>query len=180
MYFLRSALLALTAAPLLAQPAALAWQRHTARSHAALAAHTSATATTPLPPAPTGVTDLAFADFFAPIGDRGLEYSPRLRALDGQMVRLVGYMVREAQHTPGLFLLAGWPTTVDAKGLCSVDTSPPSAVHVFAPTPRPLPFVPGRLVLIGRLALGPRPEADGRNSTVRLTLDPNSAAQFSP
>ena len=39
---------------------------------------------------PEGVTDLAFAEFFEAIGDRGLEYSVNFRALEGKRVRLVG------------------------------------------------------------------------------------------
>jgi hypothetical protein len=183
-------LAAFAVAPLLAQPvpgarrandaaAALAWQRYAAQSHATLAAlHETSDAA--LPPPPAGVTDLQFAEFFGPIGDRGLEYSAKLRALEGRTVRLVGFMVREQDHAPGLFLFAGWPLSVTTKGPCSYDDSPPTAVHVRLPTGRPVPYRPGRIVLVGRLELGPRPEADGRNSTVRLFLDAAAAAPFTP
>lgn len=161
-----------------------AWQLHAARTHAALASLQQGDA--PVLPAPApGVTDLSFAEFFGPIGDRGLEYSARIRALHGHEVRLVGYMVREQEHTPGLLLLAAWPVTVQTKGSCTFDDAPPTVVHAFVPVvpgtrPRLLPYRPGRLILQGRLEIGPRPEADGRNSTVRLFLDAASAAQFSP
>ncbi|MEY2881099.1 MAG: hypothetical protein RLZZ15_3479 [Verrucomicrobiota bacterium] len=189
------ALLSSTTTPARAQtprpsraPAEQAWSRHAAQSHATLTALNQPAAPAPaLPPPPAGVTDLAFAEFFGPIGDRGLEYSARLRALDGQRVRLVGYMVRTPAPTPGLFLFAGWPTTLAGKGACGTDDAPPTAVHVFlAPgveaatnsAARPAPYRPGRLVLIGRLALGPRAEADGRNSTVRLVLDADASVDF--
>ena len=94
----------------------------------------------------------------------------KIRALDGHTVRLTGYMVREQVRAPGLFLLAGWPLTVETKGLCAVDTAPPTVVHVLLSSAQPVPYRPGRLVLTGRLEIGPRPEADGRNSTVRLVL----------
>ena len=52
----------------------------------------------PRPPAPAGVTDLEFNEFFVPIvGDRGLELTDKIRALHGQRVRLLGFMVRQAQ-----------------------------------------------------------------------------------
>lgn len=188
--FLCLTLAAAAIAPLLGQPSpdprraghsasAVAWQRYAAQSHAALAAlHESTDAA--LPPPPAGVNDLQFAEFFGPIGDRGLEYSAKLRALNGRTVRLVGFMVREQDHAPGLFLFAGWPLSVTTKGPCSYDDAPPTAVHVLLPTRRPVPYRPGRIILIGRLELGPRPEADGRNSTVRLVLDASAAAAFAP
>jgi hypothetical protein len=45
-----------------------------------------------LPPAPPGATDLKFSELFKPIGPRGLEYSEKVRALDGKKVRILGYM----------------------------------------------------------------------------------------
>ena len=117
--------------------------------------------------------DLAFAEFFEPIGDRGLEYSAKLRALEGKRVRLVGYMIREPERAPGIFRLTPLPLAVGAKGSCAADHAPPSAVHVFVSgvASRLVPYRPGRLVFLGRLEIGPRVEADGRNSVVRLILD---------
>jgi hypothetical protein len=161
--------------------ATAAWQHFAAQAHAALGALLEV-GPGELPPAPPGVTDLGFGEFFGPIGDRGLEYSKKIRTLDGARVRLVGHMVREAVHAPGLFLFAGWPVSFEAKAACSVDDPPPSVVHVLVPASadRPVPFRPGRLVLLGRLELGPRLEADGRNSVVRLILDARSAGQLLP
>ncbi|HUR60150.1 MAG TPA: hypothetical protein VM029_20675 [Opitutaceae bacterium] len=176
------ALLAMCVLPVLpcfaAQPpshgsaaAAGVWQRHVARSHAVMSSLNQADpAELPLPPA--GVTDLSFAELFGPIGDRGLEYSAKIRALEGQPVRLVGYMIRDQERAPGMFRLAAWPLAIDAKSPCGMDNAPPSAVHVLLPSAaRPSPYRPGRLVLVGRVELGPRAEADGRNSTVRLVLE---------
>ncbi|MBI4626780.1 MAG: hypothetical protein HY736_26615 [Verrucomicrobia bacterium] len=160
---------------------ALAWRRLAAQSHTTLVGLNQPDRTA-LPPLPAGVEELTFSEFFGPIGDRGLEYSAKLRALDGRLVRLTGYMVREQEHSPGLFLFAGRPATVETKGLCAVDTAPPTAVHVLLPSDadRRVPYRPGRIVLLGRIELGPRLEVDGRNSTVRLVLDATSAAQFAP
>lgn len=123
---------------------------------------------------------LAFSDFFGPIGDRGLDYSDTLRALAGRRIRISGYMVREPVRSPGLFMLTARPVTIEKSGYCFHEDLPPSTVHVIDPSAaaRPLPYRPGRLELVGTLELGPRPEADGRNSIVRLVLD--SAASAAP
>lgn len=160
-----------------AAPEAHAWIRYATQSKNALAALDASSAALALPPAPVGVTDLSFAEFFGPIGDRGLEYSEKLRGLAGCRVRLVGFMVREQERVPGLFRLAGWPIVVETQGLCSVDDTPPSTAYVIvrdAGQHLP-PWRPGRLLLTGTLEFGARAEADGRNSFVRLVLDAQPA-----
>jgi hypothetical protein len=159
--------------------AAAAWQHHAARSHALLVSLNQSQPAA-LPVAPAGVADIHFSELFGPIGDRGLEYSAKLRALDGLPVRIAGYMIREQERSPGVFLLAGWPVTVETKTACGTDNPPPSAVHVILPAggSRPVAYRPGRLLLLGRIELGPRVEADGRNSAVRLVLDAACAVPF--
>lgn len=137
-------------------------------------------ATNALPPLPPGVTELKFSEFFRqPIGPRGLEYTAKLRALDGRRIRILGYMVRQATPTEHCFLLANHPITVNEAeyGLC--DDLPASAVHVFttADAPANTPFTPGPLLLTGTLRVGNRVETDGRVSAVRLFLDAPSAEQ---
>ncbi len=156
-----------------AAPEALAWARYSAQSKLALSSLQASSSAAALPPAPEGVTDLAFAEFYGPIGDRGLEYSEKLRGLIGRRVRLVGYMVREQERASGLFRLAGWPVVVETQGLCSVDDTPPNTAYVIVPevSKQPPAWRPGRLVLTGVLECGPRAENDGRNSFVRLLLD---------
>jgi hypothetical protein len=132
------------------------------------------TAMSPLPPAPDGVTDLKFADFFKrPVGPRGLEYTENLKQLDGQRVRLLGHMVRQCDPLPGMFLLSPQPVQLHEHEYGPADELPACAVHVFTSveTNKPLPFTPGLLLLTGRLSVGPRDEADGRRSTARLQLD---------
>ncbi len=66
-----------------------------------------------LPPLPAGVTELKFNKFFVqPVGDRGLELTDKLLKLDGQRVRILGYMVRQEEATPGKFLFAPLPVEV--------------------------------------------------------------------
>lgn len=151
---------------------AAAWQRLHAKAQATIA--TAAQAAVTLPPAAADVTDLSFRDFFAPAGDAGLEFSARIRELAGKRVRLVGFMVREPRRQHGVFVLAPFPTTVEAGGACFTDDVPAAAVHVHLPASRqeePVPYTPGRVVFTGILELGQHHEADGRNSAIRLRLD---------
>ena len=128
----------------------------------------------PRPPAPAGVTDLEFSEFFSPvIGDRGLEVTDKLRALAGQRVRLVGFMVRQSLPTPGVLLLAPQPIQVDEVEYGACDDLPPQVVRVFVPLPAGIqvPLTPGPLLLTGTIEVGQQPEPDGRNSFIRLRLD---------
>ena len=128
----------------------------------------------PRPAAPAGVTDIDFPDFFGPVvGDRGMELTDKLHALDGKQVRIVGFMVRQTLPTPGVLLLAPQPIQVDEVEYGACDDLPPQVVRIFVPLPAgtPVPLTPGPLLLTGRLELGQQPEPDGRNSFIRLRLD---------
>lgn len=154
-------------------PEEIAWSRQAAQVRAALG--TLKNAPPVLPPALNGVADLSFADFFAPVvGPRGLAYSARLQALDGHRVRICGYMVKQQTRTPGLFLLTPLPVATDEPEYGPCDDLPASTLHVRVPSRARelIPLAPGRLVLTGRLELGPRVEADDRPSIARLILDP--------
>lgn len=129
-----------------------------------------------LPPLPAGVASLAFSDFFAPIGRRGLEYSEQLLSLDGRRVRILGFMVQQEAALPGRFLFAPRPLALHESEYGLADDLPAATLLVEAPADagRMLPFTPGPLLLTGTLRLGNREEPDGRVSTVRLVLDPPS------
>jgi hypothetical protein len=123
---------------------------------------------------PAGVVDLRFRDFFRmPVGPKGLEPSEKLRALDGKKVRIVGFMVQQEQPTANRFILTHLPVSMseDEDGLA--DDLPPNVVFVHAQhTPEmPLKHLPGLLQFSGTLSVGPKEEADGRVSSVRLLLD---------
>ena len=140
----------------------------------------SSTWTNALPPLPPGVAELKFGEIFRqPIGPRGLEYSEKLRSLDGRRIRILGYMVRQDQPAGHCFLLSPVPLTLHEEeyGLC--DDLPAVALHVFTAPEAPVltPFTPGLLLLTGKLSLGNRFEADGRTSSVRLQLDPPAPEQ---
>lgn len=132
-------------------------------------------ASTKLPPLPNGVTELKFSEFFAtPVGPRGLILTDKLRSLEGQRVRILGYMAHRDGQPPGAFLFTPFPVQIHDHDNGLAEDFPASAVLVSVPTLReqPVPFVPGLMLLTGTLSLGNRPEPDGRISMVRLELDP--------
>ena len=138
-------------------------------------------ATNALPPLPPGVTELKFSDFFRqPIGPRGLEFTDRLRSLEGRRIRILGYMVRHDQPAERCFLLAPLPLTLHEREYGHADDLPAATLHVLTTpeAPAQTPYTPGLLLLTGRLSLGNRVEADGRTSVVRLQLDPPTPGQL--
>lgn len=130
-----------------------------------------------LPPLPAGVTELRFSEFFVnPIGPLGLAFTDKLLKLDGQRVRVLGYMVRRESGLPGQCLFAALPVQLHDHD--SSDDLPAALVHVSVPTcrDREVPFAPGLMLLTGTLSVGHREETDGRMSVVRLALDPPTAS----
>jgi hypothetical protein len=128
-----------------------------------------------IPPLPPGVTELKFSEFFvSPIGPRGLQFTEKLSGLDGKRVRLLGYMVRQEGGLPGKFLFTAIPVQLHDHDSALADDLPPAVVHATVPTclDRAVPYAPGLMLLTGTLNIGPREEADGRMSIVRLALDP--------
>ena len=137
-------------------------------------------ATNALPPLPPGVSELKFSEFFRqPIGPRGLEFTSKLRSLDGGRIRILGYMVRQVKPVEHCFLLAVRPVAVNEGEYGFADDLPAATLHVFTASNAPAmtPFTPGPLLLTGKLSVGNRVETDGRVSQVRLFLDPPSPEQ---
>lgn len=127
-----------------------------------------------LPAAPAGVSDLRFAEFYImPVGREGLQMTEKVKALAGQRVRILGFMVKQTRPVPGLALLTPYAafTHEGEYGLC--DDLPPATLAVEVPKYRDIavPFTPGPLLLTGKLEVGRKEEADGRVSFVRLILD---------
>lgn len=132
-----------------------------------------------LPPLPPDVTELRFGEFYKPIGARGIEFTDKLRNLDGRRVRIMGYMVRQTQPVPWQFLLAPVPLTLHEREYGFAEDMPATLLHVTVErnlTPI-LPHTPGPLLLTGTLGVGNREEPDGRVSSVRLALDPPTPDQ---
>jgi hypothetical protein len=119
--------------------------------------------------------DLRFSEMFvSPVGAGGLQATARLRALEGERVRIAGYMVRRDLATPGSFVLAPVPVSIGDEDDGFADDLPPSAVFVHLPNARlasEVPYVAGIVRVSGTLRLGPVRESDGRISSMRLMLD---------
>ena len=140
----------------------------------------SLVASNSFPPLPPDVTELKFNEFFRqPIGPRGLDFSEKLRSLEGRRIRILGYMVRQDQPAEHCFLLAPVPLTLHEDEYGLADDLPATALHVFttADAPARTPYTPGLLLLTGKLSLGNQTETDERISIVRLKLDPPTAEQ---
>jgi hypothetical protein len=133
------------------------------------------------PSAPTqDATDLKFRDFFKmPVGPRGLQPTEKLLGLNGKRVRILGYMARQEQPAAGTLLLTPLPVTMGDADEGLADDLPATAVFVHLESGgRSVPYVPGLIKLAGVLSVGGQDEADGRVSTVRLTLDAAASDAF--
>ena len=134
-----------------------------------------------VPPSSADVPELKFNEFFvSPIGDRGLRFTDKLRSLDGKRVRVLGYMARQEQPVPGMFLFNAIPVRLNEEHYGLADDLPAATLFVSLPKNRDqvVPHTPGLMFLTGTLSVGNREEADGRISTVRLALEvPESAAK---
>ena len=131
-------------------------------------------ATRKLPPLPAGVEELKFSDFFKPIGRMGLEYSDKMKSLDGKKVRILGYMVQMEVRTPGIFLFSPFALELNDAEEGLSDYLHPATLHVLMPENKdqPVTYTRGLMLLTGTLTVGPHEEADGRASCARLQLDP--------
>src|SRR5688500_18741936 len=75
--------------------------------------------------------DVKFNELFhGPVGDRGLTITEKAKSLDGQRVRMIGYIVRDEHSGPGMFLLSPIPVQVDREHYGLADDLPPSTVFV--------------------------------------------------
>lgn len=128
-----------------------------------------------LPPLAADTRVLRFEQFFRlPAGPRGLEPTPTLLEAAGKRVRIFGYMVLHDNPRPGSFLLTPLPLTLAERADGQADDLPAAmlTVHLEADsTERPFPYIPGVLMLEGRLDVGQQDEPDGRRSFVRLQLE---------
>jgi hypothetical protein len=134
-------------------------------------------------PRASEMAGLEFSELFrAPVGQRGLTISEKAKTLNGQRVRMIGYIVRQEHSLPGMFLLAPIPVQVDQEHYGLADDLPPSTVFVSTPfrSNEPIPFKPGPVLVTGILRVGNREEADGRISIFRLEMDTPAKIQKGP
>jgi hypothetical protein len=108
--------------------------------------------------------------------DSGAELRPsrRAQALNGQRVRLVGYMAELEEPLRGAFYLVPHPIQLDESGAGTGDL-PLQSVLVQVPglAGKPIPHVRGALEGIGVFEVGNRADDQGRVSNFRLLLDPD-------
>lgn len=110
---------------------------------------------------------LGFDDLFASIGVLGHEFSPKLSALDGQVVTMRGYLAPADHHeTDGPLVLTSAPVAI-CSDCGSGHDWPEDAVFVF-PAEGAGAFTPGQPVEVrGRLEHGLL-RLEEANSLVRL------------
>lgn len=172
-----SLLLAQLALPQLIQPA---FAHEAGHEHAQPLMSSALQVNGPLPTLPAGVTELKFSEIYKlPVGPRGLEPSAKLLSLNGKQVRLLGYMAKQDEATPGVFILSPLPVLMGHEDESFADDMPATSVFVHLHDARQINgYVPGLINLSGVLSVGEWHEADGRISYVRLQLDAVQSAQL--
>jgi hypothetical protein len=134
-----------------------------------------------LPPPPVGVTNIKFGEFFRmPVGPLGLEPTEKLLSLNGQKIRLIGYVVREEEPIPGRFLFSPLPVSLGDEDESLADDLPPTTVfvHLQGVKEHRVPYLNGLIQLTGKLEIGAKEEGGGRVSTLRLILDSRVSKQI--
>ena len=118
---------------------------------------------------------MRFRDFFrSPIGVGGVEFSDKLLQANGQIVRLVGYMVQQQNAVAGRFMLTPRPVQMSESADGDADDLPATTVMVYLDPGLKdwvVPYVRGLVTVNGQLAVSRLEETDGRVSWVRLQLD---------
>ncbi len=121
---------------------------------------------------------LRFKDFFDnPVGPGGLVISNTLRGADGQVVRLVGYMVQQEHPMPGRFLLAQRPVQMSEHADGEADDLPPATALIRLDPGQQdwlVPHVRGLVSVSGTLRVGRDEALDGRVSWVQLQMEPDA------
>jgi len=127
--------------------------------------------------------ELQFNEFYKnPVGPYGLEPTSKLLSLNGKRVHIQGHMTQEEQPTPGIFILAALPVNIPEKEDGPSDDLPGATVFVHMPADdanKTLAYRTGLWDLQGILQLGPKEEANGRVSYVRLLLDQSATQELS-
>jgi hypothetical protein len=118
--------------------------------------------------------ELLFNEFFKqPTGSNNLEMSPKLRAANGQMVRITGYMVQQEIPHLGRFMLSPRPVQMSEHADGEADDLPAALLTVYLDDAQKdwmIPYTRGLISITGHLTVGRLEESDGRVSWVRLML----------
>ena len=137
-------------------------------------APTVAASTTPVALATPSATALAFKDFFQmPFGPKGLSFTPKALALNGQRVSMVGYMVKTEEAQLGSFILSPRPLEINDHADGEANDLPANAVWVKFDPEQAQSWVahrPGLLQIQGLLELGRQENAQAQVSWIRIQL----------
>lgn len=82
-----------------------------------------------LPRSARAATDLAFAELYGKVGVLGLEFSPKVIELDGQPVRITGFMAPPLKAEADFFVLGKQPMAICP--FCSSDADWPDDIVVI-------------------------------------------------
>ena len=108
-----------------------------------------------------------------PVGPEGLEFSDHVKALEGQRIKVTGFMIHTDWADRTTFMLADYPSNVSEREFGACDDLPPMQLFVKTPPGKETGFQRGVLQLVGTLRLGPADEPYDRRSFIRLEVDPD-------
>jgi hypothetical protein len=121
---------------------------------------------------------LSFKEIFA-ASPRELKPSPKLLALNGKWVTMVGYMAQMEIAPSGAFYLASQPVACGESGGGTADL-PPDAVLVIVRSAKgqKLEHIRRRIEVTGILEVGNRTAEDGQVSAIRMILDQSKGGRL--
>jgi hypothetical protein len=127
---------------------------------------------------PAKATSITFQEFFlAPIGPKGMQFSPKALALAGQAVAIRGFMVKTDLLQKGRFLLAPQALEVNEDDDGPANDLPVNTVLVKLAPPQAhllIAHQEGPLRLEGTLDIGRQENSRGEVSWIRLLSSPLS------
>jgi hypothetical protein len=111
---------------------------------------------------------LSFGDLYSRVTVRGVEFSPRLKSLDGKRVVMEGYMAPPLKPRVTFFVLTKLPLATCPFCSSAADW-PPDIVLVILPKGREVEPVTSRIRVLGRLEIGVKEDPEtGFVSLVRI------------
>lgn len=115
-----------------------------------------------------GASLLKFSDLYSGGSARGLEFSPKLKSLDGARVEMAGYMAPPLKPLPSFFVLTKQPMAVCP--FCSTDADwPDDIVLVIMPSDKPVTPTEKPVKVRGRLEIGSKTDPEtGFVSLIRI------------
>jgi hypothetical protein len=111
---------------------------------------------------------LSFEDLYSRVTVRGVEFSPKLKSLDGKRVVMEGYMAPPLKPRVTFFVLTKLPLATCPFCSSAADW-PPDIVLVILPKGREVEPVTSRIRVLGRLEIGVKEDPEtGFVSLVRI------------